>query len=133
MLTEAMIEVKARATCNPPSLFGTSLLPGTYWAPTTTVNVEIDDAWEQADRDALASGAQKWNSAGALDCSFVTFTNFAPRHFTDYVSDPPADTFWFQRAQPGSNFNGGVFHNKGGIPLRLISARDKINPQSSIM
>jgi hypothetical protein len=64
------------------------------------------------------------------NCSNVTFKDFTPRPFTsaDYDSDPPADTFWFQRTPSGTNFHGGVFHNKRGIPLRLISARDKITP-----
>lgn len=128
VLTEAIVGVSARSTCNPPPLFTNYATMS--WAAGTPVNVEIDDTWEQPDRDALENGARKWNSVSALDCSNVTFENFAPRHFTDtdYNSDPPAGTFWFQKAYSGSNYNAGVFPNSGGIPLHLISARDKITP-----
>ena len=101
VLTEAIVGVKARATCNPPPLF--SNYTTRYWPAGTTVNVEIDDAWEQPDRDALANGAQKWNSVSMLDCSSVTFTNFAPRHFTDYDTDAPAGTFWFKKPTRGQS------------------------------
>lgn len=57
-LTETIVNVKARATCNRPPLLSPSYV-GTYWQVFTTVNVEIDDAWEQVDRDALASGTDK--------------------------------------------------------------------------
>ena len=116
----------ARRTCNPPRIYPIS--GALFWPAQAIINVEIDDAWEKDDRDALAAGAQKWNSFGAADCSFVTFTNFAQRHFTDYRSNPPANTFWFQKADPETGYNGNVIFNTGGAPLRLISARDKIGP-----
>ena len=123
---EAVVTVKARRTCNPPPVYPIS--SGYFWPAGTTVKVEIDDAWEQDDRDALADGAQKWDSLKTSDCSFVTFTNFAARHFTDYYSDPPANTFWFQKADPETGYNGNVIFNRGGTPLRIVSARDKIGP-----
>jgi hypothetical protein len=126
-LTEAITGVKARGTCNPPPLLS-STYPGTFWAANTIVNVEIDDAWDSDDRDALASGTAKWNDVSIQNCSYVTLTGFTPRHFTNYSSYPPADTFWFQRADHGQNFAAITSYNSGGIPLRLISAKAKVKP-----
>lgn len=86
--TEAIVSVKARSTCNPPPLFPPNVFAGTYWLPNKSIKVEIDDAWNETDRNALADGARKWNLVSIPDCSFVTFTDFSQRHFTDYSSDP---------------------------------------------
>lgn len=56
--TEAIVRVKARATCNPPPLFSPHYV-GTYWPTGTNVKVEIDDAWNDTDRNALADGCSK--------------------------------------------------------------------------
>jgi hypothetical protein len=121
----------ARGTCIPPRLF-TPSYAGTYWPAGTTVNVEIDDAWSDGNTDedifALANGVQKWNLVKLNDCSLVTFTGFAKRHFDNYSTDPPENTWWFQRDDPGTGYAGGVYHHAGGVPLHLISARDKIAP-----
>lgn len=83
VLTEAIVGVKARTTCNPPPLLA-STYPGTFWTAGTMVNVEIDDAWDSDDRNALASGTETWNDVWIQDCSYVIFTGFTPRDFTDY-------------------------------------------------
>jgi hypothetical protein len=107
--SESAVYVNARGTCNPPPL-----LPdwsAMHWPKFKTVKVEIDDAWDATQRGAFQTGISKWNAVNTQNCSVVTFTDFSPRHFTDYSADAPADTVWWLRTDPQNGFNGGVFGN----------------------
>jgi len=112
--SELAVYVRAQAVCNPPPL-----LPdwsATHWPKFKNIKVEIDDAWDGALRGKFQTGISKWNGANVENCSIVTFTDFTPRHFTDYISDAPADTVWWLKADPGSGYNGGVFTSYTGTP-----------------
>jgi hypothetical protein len=120
------VYVKAQAICNPPPLL--SYWSAAHWPKFKNIKVEIDDAWDGTARGAFQTGISKWNTVNVDNCSIVTFTDFTPRHFTDYDTDAPADTVWWLKTDPGTGYNGGVFHSFTGTPPVLKSARIKIGP-----
>jgi hypothetical protein len=72
--------------------------PKDSWRQFEQIAVRIDDAWEESERLAFQQGIEKWNIAS--NCSYVTFYDYSPIHFTTYEEIPPNWTLWFQRKSP---------------------------------
>lgn len=100
----ADVPARAEGLCSePPLKFEDS------WPSGTNVIVKIDSAWESSEREALEAGNKRWNSNPS--CSNVNFSGFEPQAFENYDAIPPERTLYWQRATPGTNYNGGVLNH----------------------
>ena len=98
------------------------------WLPSTRVNVEIDSAFTEPERDGIEAGNALWNNP-LIACSGVTFNDFdsvliLPEHLSD--TPPPGHLVW-QKDDPHTGYNGGVFVVLGFAGF-VESARIKIKP-----
>lgn len=119
------VPIQAQILCSEPPL-----APYASWPAGTDVVVKIDAAWQQSDRDALQAGTSRWNNNPP--CSQVTFLGFEPQVFQDYEAIPPDGELHWQKADPGSGYNGGVFNHFFASPsgIRVRAAQIKILPIS---
>ena len=96
------------------------------WFPGTQVTVKIDSWFPDDQRKGLQRGNNLWNHE-TLGCSGVKFLNYGSIDFWDYTETPPAGFLWWQRDDPGTGFNGGVFAEIS-VDGFVESARIKITP-----
>ncbi|HEX8198686.1 MAG TPA: hypothetical protein VF571_21010 [Pyrinomonadaceae bacterium] len=106
-----------------PTLF--SLVPGVQY------DVRIDSAWEDntPEKNAIQIGVSKWNNWSYLNCSNISFRNFASKTFTNYDEDAPAGIIYWQRKDPQNGYLGATFHYIDAAFYRTVSARIQIVPR----
>lgn len=120
------VPVLARTSCTEPPTEPKSR----GWPHNITVNVKIDSAWSETDRSALQAGNQQWNSWDYYTCSGVTFTGFQPQTFQNYDEIPPEKTIYWQKVDPQTGYNAGVFKHyfSTTVGTRVKSVQIKVNP-----
>jgi hypothetical protein len=99
------------------------------WPALTQVNVRIDDDWEAPERGYFEQGIRKWNGTPPPNCSFVSFSGFVARNFTDYGQSPPDNTLDWMRFVPSNSRNGEVlYHYIDEVNFRIRAIRIRIMP-----
>jgi len=99
------------------------------WVPGTQVSVKIDDFFADDQKAGLEAGNAAWNNTTLILCSGVRFLDYDHVFMQSYTESPPAGELWWQRDDPQTGFNGGVFVEIafGGF---VEAARIKIHPNA---
>lgn len=130
-----LINPGVTSTTEAQGCFGPPIYPlsdGEFWPKGQPVQVKIDGAFAETDRQALESGNRKWNGS---NCSGVTFNGFGDQSFINYEATPPDYTIWWQRTglHVASGRNAGVFKTYRTNPIGpgrwIVGARIRIRPE----
>ena len=99
------------------------------WLVASQVSVKIDDFFTDDQRAGIEAGNASWNNASLIACSGVRFLDFDHVFMPDYTETPPKGELWWQRDDPRTGFNGGVFVVIGFAGW-VEAARIKIHPNT---
>lgn len=99
------------------------------WLPGMQVTVKIDQFFTDDQKGGLEAGNETWNNLFLVSCSGVRFRDYDHVFMESYTETPPPGELWWQRDNPGTGFNGGVFTEIafGGF---VEAARIKIHPSA---
>ena len=99
------------------------------WLVGTQVSVQIDDFFTSDQKAGLEAGNRGWNNATLILCSGVRFLHFDHVFMQSYTETPPAGELWWQRDDPKTGFNAGVFAEIG-FGGWVEAGRIKVHPSA---
>jgi predicted Zn-dependent protease len=133
--------VKAQTCCPGPPFYGETAdgySPGDEmkfsWAENSNITIKIDDEWNEAEREQIKNGIEKWNgSVSVQTCSNVTFSDFGAQTFPNKDSFPPypgPKTIYIMKDSRA--FTAQIRLDIRGTPLRLVRAVIQISPSADL-
>ena len=105
------------------------LLHVNSWFAGTEVTVQIDGSFSNDEAGGLHAGNDMWNHPALIACSGVRFLDYDSIFMKDYTASPPTHHLWWQKDDPKTGFNAGVFSEIGFAGI-VESARIKIHPNA---